>query len=104
MGVAGVTVTLTSKVFLRVSVERWQLQMSTVTNANGIFTFTDVLVGTYMLQVSPPAGYSVGTLEAVEVHVTAGTTVQAPASFLQTTQARWDWTMFLPLAGEDFVR
>jgi dienelactone hydrolase len=59
-----------------------QARRTTNSGADGVYTFADVLPGTYALAVTPPAGFTVGAAATVSVTVASGAQANASAIVL----------------------
>lgn len=98
-GMAGVTVTLTSQLALRVSSVLPQTHAGAVTGSDGRYEFTELPVGVYTLHVTPPAGYVLSEPYVTQVTVTAGQTVHPPSCALTRTGEQRD--LYLPQLAEE---
>jgi len=59
-----------------------QASRTTNSGADGVYTFVDVLPGTYTLAVTPPAGFTVGAAATASVTVASGAQADASAFVL----------------------
>jgi hypothetical protein len=59
-----------------------QAGRTTNSGADGVYTFADVLPGTYSLAVTPPAGFVIGAAGTASVTVAGGAQADAPAIVL----------------------
>ena len=60
-----------------------QAERSTISGADGGYTFADVPAGTYTLTVTPPAGFTIGAAGTTSVTVVAEAQASAPAFVLE---------------------
>ena len=84
-GIPDLTVTLTD------GEAAARLTRTAVTDANGVYTFTDVPVGEYSLAVDLPPGQVVVNLPNLTVAVTGAEPVTVPPAPVQT-----QWALYLP--------
>ena len=84
-GIPGLTVTLTD------GQAAARVRRAAVTDANGVYTFTDVPTGEYTLSVDLPPGQVVVNLPNLTVTVTGAEPVTVPPAPVQT-----QWAIYLP--------